>query len=84
MLGSLLINWAHQAFEAITGLFIYIFPEYPKIGSVVVILSLIMFLVYLVRGRLQSAGRLAISTFLTLVVLLYTTHCLIKLFHVVF
>lgn len=82
MLVDLLSVWAQQLSTLIVAIFEYIFPEYPKVGLAVVVTAVIFLVYYSLRGRFDFALKMAGSTLVTLIFLLYVAHILIKLFHI--
>jgi hypothetical protein len=72
-----------RATQAILLAFHYIFPEYPKIGLILCLGSLALFVYYFLRGKFVPAVKMSLSTLLAFTVLLYAIHWLIKLFRLV-
>jgi hypothetical protein len=72
--------WYHLR-EISNRIYEVVFPEYPEIGIVVVVICLLSFVLYLLRGNVTMAIKSGIGGFLLLTFLLFSFHELIRLVH---
>jgi hypothetical protein len=83
MILEMLSSWMRFLSKWITKGYEFVFPEFPKIGIAVLILSALFLVYYACRGRFSSALKMSGSILMLMTVLLYAAHLLIKIFKIV-
>jgi hypothetical protein len=81
-------QWLRIQFAALCeiykNIFTFIFPDMPEIGVPVLIISVLVFLYYLLRRNLATGFKMGTSTFVVLALILFITHHLLKILHLGF
>jgi hypothetical protein len=67
--------------ELINKAFKYILPEFPKIGTYLVILCVVLFTFYLCKSGLKHATKISLIVFIAFVFVLFSAHVLGKALH---
>jgi hypothetical protein len=67
--------------EIIKQAYIYVFPEYPAVGIIVVGLSILILLIYIFKANFLQAVKVSFSVFFILTFVLLVLHHLSKILH---